>query len=212
MIATSAYFDKLAECIVKLHETPVRTDPTYDVLDTEKQEINKKIALFDRQRTMRQGHIWQHAIGTYQDNEDLGVGDPTGLDVINHVKKYIVEVKSRTNTDNASSRKTNFDKLAKFKRENPDYRCIYATINADTELKSSRATVKKIKHDGIEIEHHTGREFLRFVFGDDADAVIEFIKTKIDECTPDPVQLGAHDEMQKAITLLKGCGYTVTSP
>ena len=187
MTVTSAYFDELASYIHKQHETPGKTIPTYDVLDTAKQERNKKIALLEKQRTMRQGFIWQHAIGTWKDNQDLMVGDPTGLDVVNHVEKYIVEVKNRTNTDNASSRKSNFDKLANFKRANPEYTCIYATINADTETKSINATVKKFKHDGVELEQHTGHQFLRFVFGGETDAVIEFIKTKIDECTPDPV-------------------------
>ena len=39
-------------------------------------------------------------------------------------------VKNRTNTDNYSSKKSNFDKLSIFKKNNPDFTCIYATINA----------------------------------------------------------------------------------
>ena len=52
-----------------------------------------------------------------------------------HTKKIAIELKNRTNTDNASSKKSNLDKLANFKKNNPEYICIYANINADTEKK-----------------------------------------------------------------------------
>jgi hypothetical protein len=104
---------------------------TFDVLDTEQCIENKKIALKEKQRQMKKGEIWQCVIGNYMDYEDLKVGHKTGLDIINHKKKQIIELKNRTNTDNASSRKSNLSKLVKFKKENPDYTCIYACINTN---------------------------------------------------------------------------------
>ena len=63
------------------------------------------------------------------------------MDIICSRNKIAIELKNRTNTDNHSSRKTNFDKLAKFKKENPEYLCIYATINADSKKKTVDGSV-----------------------------------------------------------------------
>lgn len=110
---------------------------------------------------MNIGMLWQFAIGNFSDFQDLGVGHPTGLDILSTRKKIIIELKNRYNTDNASSRKANFDKLAKFKKDNPEYDCIYGIIN-DTH---PNGQIKQIMHDGIIIKYYSGNLLLKYIFG-----------------------------------------------
>jgi hypothetical protein len=77
---------------------------------------------------MKIGEIWQEVLGNYQGYTNLKVGHETGLDILSDSKKVIIELKNRTNTDNSSSKKSNLDKLAKFKKNNPEYTCIYERI------------------------------------------------------------------------------------
>jgi len=154
---------------------------TYDILDTEKSKTNKLLALKEKQRQMKVGEIWQEVLGNYNGCINLGIGHATGLDILSHTKKFAIELKNRTNTDNASSKKSNLDKLAKFKKKNPDYVSIYANINADTEKKTLQGNIKKILHDGVEIDHQIGYEFLKFILGTDTDLIVDFVKNTIDK-------------------------------
>jgi hypothetical protein len=156
---------------------------TYDILDTEKLKTNKLIALKEKQRQMKIGEIWQEVLGNYKGCINLKIGHETGLDILSHTKKFAIELKNRTNTDNASSKKSNLDKLAKFKLANPDYVCIYANINADTEAKTLKGVITKIEHNGVEIEHQIGYKFIKFILGDDTDSIIDFVKSTIDKYT-----------------------------
>ena len=175
------YFTKLEENVKGILQRPTKDVLAYDILDTDRSKVNKMVALKEKQRQMKIGEIWQVAVGNYKDCQDLKVGHVTGLDILSEKRKFIAELKNRTNTDNASSKKTNFDKLAKFKAEHPEYTCIYANINDDTEEKSSQTTVKKFQHNAVELEHHIGDQFLKYIFGDDTNAVVEFLKTTIDK-------------------------------
>ncbi len=83
-----------------------------------------------------------------------------------------MELKNRTNTDNASAKKSNLDKLSEFKKNHPDYTCIYATINATTEEKTLKGGVKKILHNQVEIEQYTGYALLEFVFKENTEVVL----------------------------------------
>lgn len=156
---------------------------TYDILDTEKSMKNKILALKEKQRQMKVGEIWQEVLGNYKGYVNLKTGHETGLDILSVNKKIAIELKNRTNTDNASSKKSNLDKLAKFKQANPDYVCIYANINADTKKKTIEGSIKKLIHNGVEIEHKIGYEFLKFILGDDTEYIIEFVKNTIDKYT-----------------------------
>ena len=175
------YFKNLGDSVKKILQRPAKDVLAYDILDTDKSKVNKLLALKEKQRQMKIGEIWQNAIGNYKDCQDLKVGHVTGLDILSDKRKFIAELKNRTNTDNASSKKTNFDKLAQFKIEHPEYTCIYANINDDTEEKSLQSIIKKFHHNGIELEHHVGDQFLKYIFGDDTSAVVEFLKTTIDK-------------------------------
>ena len=132
---------------------------------------------------MKVGEIWQEIIGNYDEFINLKIGHETGLYILSNTRKLAIELKNRTNTDNASSKKSNLDKLSKFKKENPEYTCIYANINADTEKKTLQGSNKKITHNGVEIEHQVGCQFLTFIFGEKTEEIIEFVKNTIDKYT-----------------------------
>ena len=179
----SKYFESLEiniKNILLRHEKDVLT---YDILDTEKEKEDKLIALKVKHRQMKRGEIWQEVLGNYNGCVNLKIGHETGLDILSHSKKFVIELKNRTNTDNASSKKSNLDKLAEFKKSNLEYRCIYANINADTEEKTLQGSIKKISHSGIELEHQIGYEFLKFILGSDTDLIIDFVKNTIDKYT-----------------------------
>lgn len=128
---------------------------------------------------MKIGEIWQECIGNYYGFINLKIGHDTGLDILSEENKIIIELKNRTNTDNASSKKSNFDNLSKFKKENPEYKCIYANINDSTEEKTLHGFIKKIIHNDVELEHHVGYEFLKFIFGKNTEDIVKFIKNTV---------------------------------
>ena len=175
------YLKFLEHAIKKIILRPENDVLTYDILDTEKTKQNKLLVLKEKQRQMKVGEIWQTVLGNYDGFIDLNVGHETGLDILSHTKKIAIELKNRTNTDNSSSKKSNLDKLANFKKNNPDYVCIYANINANSEEKTLSGSIKKFEHDGQELEHHIGYAFLKFILEDDCDAIIEFVKNTIDK-------------------------------
>ena len=177
------YFEKLDKIIYDILSRPEKNVLTYDILDTTKSNKNKLIVLKEKQRQMKIGEIWQEIIGNYDGFINLKNGHSTGLDIMSSTKKIVIELKNRTNTDNASSKKSNFDKLSKFKKSNPDYTCIYANINADSEKNTLQSQIKIIVHDNVEITHMIGFEFLKFIFGDDTNKTINFIKNVLDKYT-----------------------------
>jgi hypothetical protein len=132
------YFKLLETIIENILSRSENEVLTYDILDTEKSKKNKLIVLKEKQRQMKIGEIWQEVIGNYNGYINLKNGHKTGLDILSHTNKIAIELKNRTNTDNASSRKSNLDKLAKFKKNNPEYTCIYANINDNTEKKNDK--------------------------------------------------------------------------
>lgn len=166
--------------ILLRHENDVLT---YDILDTEKSKTIKLLVLKEKQRQMKIGEIWQEVLGNYKGFVNLKIGHETGLDILSHTNKFAIELKNRTNTDNASSKKSNLDKLARFKVTNPDYICIYANINAETEKKTVKGSITKILHNGVEIEHQIGHKFLKFILGDDMDTIIDFVKNTLNKYT-----------------------------
>lgn len=174
------YFRNVESIIKKIISRYENDVLTYDILDTEKSKKNKLLSLKEKQHQMKVGEIWQETIGNYDQFINLKNGHETGLDILSITRKLALELKNRTNTDNASSKKSNLDKLSKFKKENPEYTCIYATINANTEKKTLHGLNKKITHNGVEIEHHVGYEFLTFIFGEKTEEIIEFVKNTID--------------------------------
>lgn len=183
--ASSAYLNEyLNQCEVKIKEIMTRKQKktlTYDILDTPSSYEERLQVLKVTQKQMKKGEIWQHMIGTFRGFIDLKKGHTSGLDIVSHTRKIAIELKSRTNTDNSESYSTKIRKLVKFKKDNPDYLCIYANINDATEAKTMRGSVTVKYHNGVQIEHHVGMQFLLFIFGKDTQRIIDFIKTNIDK-------------------------------
>jgi hypothetical protein len=169
-------YSKLRTTLTRILNRPAEETMTYDMLDTPISLPHKLLVLKEKQRQMKVGEMWQEALGSIPGFMNLKQGHETGLDILSHERKIAIELKNRTNTDNASSKKTNFDKLAAFKKLHPEYTCIYANINASTEEKTMHTLPKKIMHQGVEIEHHIGYEFIKFICGNDADNLIEFMR------------------------------------
>lgn len=149
--------DILLDLVIKEHEKKFR--------DT---KIIKQIQ-------MKIGELWQIAIGNWNQMEDLGTGHKTGLDILSKDRKIIIELKNRYNTDNSSSRKANNNKLAKFKKDNPDYKCIYGIIND----KTAEGKHYKYIHDTQELEYMSGDIFLTFIFGEYKEKILILLKELI---------------------------------
>ena len=177
------YFEKLEPLIRNILLRPEKELLTYDILDTEKFQKNKLIALKEKHRQMKNGEIWQEVIGNYDNFINLKTGHESGLDILSHTRKIAIELKNRTNTDNSTSRKGNYDKLVKFKQKNPDYICIYANINDSNQKKTLQGSNKKIIHNGFEIETQVGYEFLNFIFEEKTQQIIEFVRNTLDKYT-----------------------------
>jgi len=142
-------------------------------IDSHKENVSFAKRL--KQLQMNVGKIWQIIIGNYKDFNDLGNSDSTGLDVKSKKLKIIMEIKNRYNTDNASSRKTNYDKLAKYKKLNPEFECIYAVINE----KNNSGIDKIILHNDIGIRYLSGDKLLDYIFTDNKKIIIDRITKKI---------------------------------
>jgi len=176
-----SYFNLIEKKIINILLRKDKEIITFDILDTDKIKYNKKIALKEKQRQMKIGEIWQEVLGNYPSYNNLKVGHKSGLDIVSHDKKIIIELKNRTNTDNHSSKQTNFEKLYIFKKENPEYRCIYGNINDKDEKTTLKGKYKIIKYKTIEIEHIIGIEFIKLILEENTTKIIDFIKNIIDK-------------------------------
>ena len=166
------YLQTIQNKIQEIFQRPSKEELPFDILDNEMDTQNLLISLRTKQKQMKYGEIWQMVIGNYDTFQDLRVGHHTGLDILSDERKIVIELKNRHNTDNASSRKSNFDKLAKFKNENPDYECIYGIIND----KTIEGTIKEINHNNQTLKYYSGDKLFTYIFGNDKIKVIEFIK------------------------------------
>lgn len=177
------YFDTIKYDITKVLARPNRQQMPLDILDCDNDLIQAMNALQIKQKQMKFGEIWQIAIGEYDTFCNLKVGHVTGLDVMSHSRKVVIEIKNRYNTDNASARKTNYSKLAAFKSIHPDYECIYGVING----KTLDGEEKEFVHDGQVIKYYAGAKFLTYIFGNDKENIVAFIKSTIKACSEAPV-------------------------
>lgn len=149
------------------------------LLDTVHDRISRQYAHQQRQLDMLQGHIFQSIFGCVQGSVDMGNKDDTGLDIVNNQNKYVLEVKNAYNSDNSSSRDSNYNKLYKYKEKHNDYRCIYAVVNDNKNHINGRHFL--ICYKEYEIEYMSGNKLFEFVFGKDYEYIIEFIKKIYEE-------------------------------
>ena len=96
-----------------------------------------------------------------------------GIDLKNVSTHQAVELKNSYNTDNSSSRKTNYIKLMEFKEINPDYEIIYAVINDKTDK-------NKMVHDG-RIRYVSGIHARQLLFGENTQRVINEMRLVVND-------------------------------
>lgn len=154
---------------------------TYDILDSKDIIKQKLICLKYKQTQMKIGNIWQNILGNYNNFNNLNIGHKTGLDIISYKDKIAIELKNRTNTDNYSSKKQNLNKLSEFKKNNPDFLCIYGCINENNKEKTHKGLIKKIIHNNEEIYIYTGYKLLNLILKDNTDIILYHIKIKLNE-------------------------------
>jgi hypothetical protein len=162
---------------------PVKSYTPKDfILDIPEIEEYYRKALLATQLSMKMGTIWQESISCYDGFENLKIGHPSGLDILHHERKLAIELKNSTMTDNKSSRTANFDKLAKFKKEHPEYVCIYGCINNSKNAKDLlQGQSKIIIHDGVEILYLVGNSLFDYLLGKNKDEIIDFVKKTVRE-------------------------------
>lgn len=109
-----------------------------------------RIHHFTKLLQMQSGKFIQEMLGLFPGWKSLGQGHPSGLDLYNKFSNTFVELKNRHNTDNASSRSANLQKLAYQQKNNCNV--IYGVVND----KSSQGIVKLIPFKGSEIKYMSG--------------------------------------------------------
>ena len=130
--------------------------------DDSKENIKMlKIAFKQRQFQMKEGELAQILIGNWIGWDDLGVGHSSGLDCRKKDMSIIMDVKNKWNTCNSGSQKALFDKLSKYKTENPQTRCVWGIVNPKSGCKN---LCEKIMYNGVEIEKIQGIELFKLVF------------------------------------------------
>jgi len=172
------YFQHISDVIKNIFEKSKNEDMLDDILLSD--YINKNQSSFNivkniKQLQMKIGYIWQCVIGDFHGFENLKQGHYSGLDILCKERKFVMEIKNRFNTDNQSSRNYNYNKLLKFKNDNPDYECIYAVINDRT----SEGFDKLFPYKGSHIRYCSGNKLLDLVFGNDKEKIISFVKREI---------------------------------
>jgi hypothetical protein len=105
-----------------------------------------QIIHFVKVKQMCTGKFVQELLGLFPGWESLGEGHETGLDLFNENKGIFIELKNRYNTDNASAKAKNFEKLARQAQQG--YRAIYGVVNDKTI--AGQKKIITIKDDKIE--------------------------------------------------------------
>lgn len=173
------YLNKINKNILNILNKKSKEELPFDILDSEKDNKYSLYALKIKQKQMKYGEIWQMVIGNYHKFIDLKTGHISGLDILSNERKIIIELKNRYNTDNSSSRKTNLDKLSKFKIKNPEYTCIYGIINDKNKL----GTIKDIEHNNVIIKYYSGQKLFEYIFEENMDKILNFVKNVVSTFT-----------------------------
>lgn len=171
-----SYLNNIRELIDNLYERRNKKyvhEHTIFGDDSEENIEALETAFYMRQKQMKEGELAQIVIGNWIGWEDLGIGHSSGLDCRKKGNSIIMEIKNKWNTCNSGSRKAVLDKLSKYKKENPETRCIWGIVNPKS---GSKKLVETIIHDGVEIEKIQGYELFRLVFGKYSTRIINTVK------------------------------------
>lgn len=135
---------------------------------------------------MKIGSIWQQVFGLVPWLDDMKNGHVSGLDLISNKKsmEYVgenicIELKNSYNTDNASSKKSNYNKLAQYAIKNKQFQPIYAVINCNS--KNGKDEFINHKETGINIRYLSGEKLLKYIFADDYKKIMNVIKVYVNE-------------------------------
>jgi len=96
------------------------------------------------------------------------------IDFIDIDRKYALELKSSTQTDNSSSRERNYQKLLEFQKSHPEYKLYYLCVNHTT----YEPQMKVLEND---ITLLTGKYALEFLYGENYNDVITCIQNCVKE-------------------------------
>lgn len=173
-----SYFFLVEKKIQDIFSRPTKNLVQKDIFFLEEERIFLEKSLALKQYQMKYGEVWQIVLGNYFKFQNLGSGHPSGLDILSTERKLILELKNSWNTDNASSRNFNFQKLINFKKQNPEYTIIYGVIN-DKTVEGQRRT---ILFKGNQIMYLSGQHLFSFLLGENStyiiDRVVEIVKAK----------------------------------
>jgi len=154
--------------------------PTLFSNDSATDIANLKIAFEVRQRQMIEGDIGQIILGSAPGFINLKQGHVTKCDVMNEDGTILIEVKNKWNTCNSDSTSKVLDKLALYKRENPNAECIWGIINPKKIVEGFDET---IIHHGVEIKKIQGLKLFSKIFthsgNDYSQEAIKFVKEEI---------------------------------
>jgi hypothetical protein len=120
-----------------------------------------KIAYEIKRIQMMEGEIAQQSIGLFYNWKNLKIGNKHGLDCMKNDNSIVIELKNKYNTMNHDSKKSVFDKLAEYKKQNNKTRCILGIINP---RKNTKKLSKVIIHNNYEIEIIQGLDLFKLVF------------------------------------------------
>ena len=177
----SDYLSKVPDRIIAILERPSSSEITMDIFSVEEERNMLRAALILKQLQMRHGEIWQMVIGTFPGFTDLHVGHESGLDILSKERKLAIELKNSFNTDNSSSRKSNFDKLAAYQRLNPDYTIIYGIVNERNGKSIKKTITHRYLNETVTIQYYSGKSLFSFLWEgrhqEVVDRVVEVVAT-----------------------------------
>lgn len=176
------FYDNIKLLIKKKWESKEKCyihDPTLFGDNSEKNINALDIALRVKQKQMKEGDIAQIIIGNFIGWEDLRRGHSSGMDCRKKDNSIIMEVKNKYNTVKGSDEKKSLlPTLAKYKKDNPNTRCVWAIINPKSGCTKLHET---IIYNDVEIEKIQGEELLKLVFTldgkDYSKEIIAFVRT-----------------------------------
>ena len=189
--AVKRVIDEYAEYELEISETK----PIDILLDKERQTIDEFKTVFDlctnditlkkwtereverqidKKINNRIGEFHQELLGYVDGWIDLGIGDPTEIDLKNEEETIFIELKNKYNTMNSSSKKTCRGKLEKVIENNPNATAYWAYV-INKKYKSEDRIWVYNERDDERIRRISGDKLYELITGD-KDALEKVLK------------------------------------